>query len=795
MSLILAVVIVTIGSSCGTRKYLKEGETFLEQNSVKIKSELNVQDKGELKEDLLSLAVQKPNRNWLWVPRQWFYYQISNKSNKEYSKWFQRQQEAPAIFDSTMCDQTLVQMENYLKERGYFNALADYSYETFDNSVTSVEYTVRSKARYQISAFNYECVNEDILKILEDHKDDALLKVGTAVDIQLYEQERSRITNLLQNNGYAFFQKREIGSLKVDSTGGSAIVSLRIKEPNNPEAHSRFYFGKVEIYPDYDPSYLGNYEEIEYDGIRFYYREDINKVKEQTIAEAIYFKKGDLYTKEVYDRSFLKLNSLDAYRFVSFQPEIDSIENNSINYKLFLTKDKKMSTGGNIEINYSDNTAQLNLFGAAANLNLTQRNFLGGSETFVNSVGFGVEFDLLGSSGTPSNDTLFGSSNFNWQSDLYIPKFLDIFGIYKGLNKIRIKDNGLLRDGFYEELITRANTKVSGSYNWVSIRSLYSSHSFNLALGYQFNSKKKTQYSLNHIGFNLYLPTAEPRWQTTLDAIPTLERSWSKQLFTGLLFRDFSWQTIGKPNRAGVLNSFLGLVELSGAEIYTANVLYNLIDGGNEVFSLGNPADPLYFSKYIKTELQWRQLYNFSRKHKVSFRFLGGIIVPFGVDGEEKINPYVKQFFGGGPSGIRAWRLREMGPGGNNDPGVQINGVDYFFQSGDIRLEANIEYRFDLFWYLKGALFVDAGNIWLLKEDKERPGSGFSEDFINQIAVGAGFGLRLDFSYFLMRIDIGYKLRTPYLNPTTNSHYYYSGNAVNFKLNDGTLQWGIGYPF
>ena len=718
---------------------------------------------------------------------------MKNKTNKEFSKWFQRQQEMPAIFDSTKCDQTLVQMENYLKERGYFNAIADYSYETYDNSVTSVEYTVRSEARYLISSFNYECENEDILKILEENKGDAFLKEGTPVDIQLYEQERSRITNLLQNSGYAFFQKREIRSLKVDSTGGTSVVSLRIKEPNNPDAHDKYYFGSVEIYPDYDPSYTGTYDEISYDGIRFYYRSGINKVKEGTLAEAIYFKKGELYTKEVYDRTFLKLNSYDAYRFVSFQPEVDSVEQNLINYKLYLTKEKRMSTGGNLEINYSDNASQLNLFGAAANINLTQRNFLGGSETFVNNLGFGVEFDLFGTSGGSSNDTIFGSSNFNWQSDLYIPKFLDIFGVYNGLNKIRIKDNGLLRDEFYEQLVSRANTKVSGSYNWVSIRNLYSYHSFNLALGYQFNSTKQTQYSLNHIGLNLYLPTAEPRWQATLDTIPTLEKSWSKQLFTGLLFRDFSWQTIGKPNRVGATNSFLGLVEISGAEIYTANVLYNAIKGSKEIFSLGSPNDPLNFSKYLKTELQWRQLYNFSRKHKLSLRFLGGVIIPFGVEGEEKINPYVKQFFGGGPSGIRAWRLREMGPGSNNDPGVQINGVDYYFQSGDIRLEANIEYRFDLFWYLKGALFVDAGNIWLLKEDKERPGSGFSEDFVNQIAVGTGFGLRLDFSYFLMRIDVGFKLRTPYLNGDTNSYFFYKDKR--FRLNDGTLQWGIGYPF
>jgi len=123
LRLLLAVLVVSVSVSCGTRKYLQEGETFLEQNSVKIKSELNVQDKGELKEDLLSLAVQKPNRNWLWVPRQWFYYQLKNKTNKEYSKWFQRQQEAPALFDSVKCEQTLVQMENYLKERGYYNQM------------------------------------------------------------------------------------------------------------------------------------------------------------------------------------------------------------------------------------------------------------------------------------------------------------------------------------------------------------------------------------------------------------------------------------------------------------------------------------------------------------------------------------------------------------------------------------------------------------------------------------------------------------------------------------------------
>ncbi|MEL6276620.1 MAG: BamA/TamA family outer membrane protein, partial [Bacteroidota bacterium] len=221
----------------------------------------------------------------------------------------------------------------------------------------------------------------------------------------------------------------------------------------------------------------------------------------------------------------------------------------------------------------------------------------------------------------------------------------------------------------------------------------------------------------------------------------------------------------------------------------------------------GSELDTINFSQFAKVDLDYRFYKKLSSKHNIATRINIGIARPFGFTSDV---PYVKQFFVGGPTSIRAWAARELGPGGYDDPALdEINNPLFFYQTGDLKLEFNFEYRFDLFWSLKGALFLDGGNVWTLDCDPTRLGSQFllrsgtpscatngNETFVNeafyqQIALGSGFGLRLDFAYFILRLDMGLRVRNPFREPTTNRYWVSPSESfqnINFNL-------GLGYPF
>ena len=169
-------------------------------------------------------------------------------------------------------------------------------------------------------------------------------------------------------------------------------------------------------------------------------------------------------------------------------------------------------------------------------------------------------------------------------------------------------------------------------------------------------------------------------------------------------------------------------------------------------------------------------------------RGTAGLAFPYSTS---KTVPFVKQYFVGGPYSIRGWSVRELGPGGYEQVNTGTNSQP-FFQTGDIKFELGLEYRFDLFWLFEGALFFDAGNIWTLLEDIDRPGSEFGNDFYKQIAIATGLGLRFDFTYFILRLDLGYKLKNPYQSV---GHGYWAHPSLKDMLGQANYNIAIGYPF
>ncbi len=190
------------------------------------------------------------------------------------------------------------------------------------------------------------------------------------------------------------------------------------------------------------------------------------------------------------------------------------------------------------------------------------------------------------------------------------------------------------------------------------------------------------------------------------------------------------------------------------------------------------------FSQYARFDLDITYYYVLNKRQTLIYRLGGGIGVPYG---NSEVMPYIKQFFAGGPNSLRAWRVRSLGPGSYSADPDEVASIALFDQTGDIQLEANVEYRFPIVGLIKGALFADAGNIWTLKPDPSRPGAEFQGNtFVNEIAIGAGFGLRFDFSFFILRFDMGYPLRDP---------AFPLGERWRIGASQVVYNFAIGYPF
>lgn len=769
-------------SSCSSNKYLLEGESFLYSNDIRIRSDHRIRNKGVLKSELEARYQQPATRTVIGIPRHWFYYQTRNNPDSVWFKSWVRKSFAsePVIYDSTLAEKTTEVMTHHLRERGYWDAGVTFQ-ASEDRRRTSVVYTADPMQRWTVASIRYHSPDTTIQKILDSLTRNSLLSPGQPVDVNLYKREKLRITQAMQNLGYANFFTEYIGPPLSDSSDHEMALQIEVRNPPEGGRHRVFTIGEITVYPDYSNQAPNDFDTVAA-GIRFLSPENRILVKPGIILRNIYLVEGERYSREDYDKTLRQLSKLETYRFINIKSS-EVPDTNVLNYDIYLTRNKKMSIGGEIEINYSTLQSRRSLMGLGLNVNYRNRNFLRGAELFTTGLETGIEVNLR------DPDNRLNTVNINWQNSLYIPRFIDPLRFYTLLNKIRIGKNGIMGDKLYEWL-QEGSSKVNLGFQFLSLSSLYSYQSLNASLGYDVQPDNKRRLQWTHIGVDFFSPDTRPAFDTILNQNPFLRESFGRQLFTGFLFRDYQFTYNSGSRWRGFSYAIIHSGEISGLEVYGINTLYNKITGRTGNFSVGS-ANPLEFSHFGKFEIETRLNRRLSSRQQLAMRIATGIAFPYG--GFSTQVPFVKQFYIGGPQSLRAWQIRELGPGGYDDPNVEEDRSLPFYQTGDVKIEASLEYRFDIAWIFEGALFADAGNIWTLKEDPDRPGAAISSDFINQIAVGTGFGLRLDFTYFLIRLDLGYKLRNPF--PDEEGRYWLFHRFRDFSLRQFNTNFAIGYPF
>jgi outer membrane protein assembly factor BamA len=514
------------------------------------------------------------------------------------------------------------------------------------------------------------------------------------------------------------------------------------------------------------------------------------------IERNLFVRSGALTNTDHLERTRKNLARIELIKFVSPAALIDTLETSipTVDYSFYLTRNKKINFDLSGEITYSNinvasqSRSSLSLFGTSFSTSYRDRNIFGKAEVLNVNMELGFDFNFFNKD-QAEKPPLLNSLNTGLDGSLTFRRFMDPLNIYQLFGKsnkpdkpqtIARKINTWLRED--------ATSRLGAGFDYVIITDFFEYYNVNANLSYDVRPDPFKKLNIVRIGFDLYVPTAKPAYQKILDQNKFLAESFGNQLYTGLLFRSYLYEINSKDKartgRFKLLHSF----ELSGLEMLGINSLVNVINQDTKEIVLnpkGGPDNAVQFSQFARGEIDLRYYYRLSRETTLAAKFNVGVASPYGPF--TKQTPYPKQFFVGGALSNRAWQVRQLGPGGYEDT-TSIDPNLPYYQTGDFKIDLSVELRFNLFWYFKGVLFMDAANVWILKDDLSRPEANLTSDFINQFGVGYGYGIRLDLDFFIVRLDLGYKLHSPY--PVEGSRW------LKQRFPKGSVpQIAIGLPF
>lgn len=833
---VLAIMLATCLTSCNTSKYLTGDEELLTGQRVVIEDPKSVRNRTDLTYQLSTIARQQPNGNFFFLwPREWFYFKNSQPEDSSRINRFLRNTvgQQPVLYSDSLSRRSARDMEDFMFRLGYFDARVYHEADRKRRRKVNLIYHVQADARRTIDSVVYTSPDPVIDSLLQQAVVASELRSGEPLDLNAFDREKTRLSRYMRNRGYSFFSINYIDELEIDTSRRRGYADLFLSVLPPERGQRRYRVGEVTVYTDFSPlaPTAANFlRDTVIDGVRFLSRAPAFRMRPELLRKNIFLKRGEYTRRDLLEKTNLGLNGLGIYRFVRINQQLDSTAENTLNYQIQLSLNDRMSIGADLDLNYTNRngnfgnlgagnlTGARNLIGISVSPTFQNRNLLGGAELLVASVSAGIEVNPFAG----SDGEFFNTVDLRANASLSLPRFKDS-GIYGLLNKLPAPWRGkLVTDGFLRQLRERSNTRFSIGYENLLIRQFYAYTIFNARQGYDFRRSATTNYRINHLAVDILDPATEPAFEQILEENQYLRRSFGEQYFLSFLFRDVEYTRIGLPDAKGRSLSFNGRFEVAGAELFAVNQLVNTLRDENRTWRPN--ADAIY-AKYFLAEASLRYYKSFTPQTRFVSRLLIGAGRPYG--GTAAI-PFVKQFFVGGANSMRAWAPRGLGPGGYVDPlSLNTDNNLRLFQTGDLRLELNLEYRFPIASFFKGAIFADIGNVWTFEEDEngERPGSQFRltatdgrdgtfrhEAFYRQLAVGAGTGLRVDLSYFIFRLDASIPVRYNYPNDGSGEIRDAEGNLIwenvfdvpesaywrdfgAFRFQDITWQLGLGYPF
>lgn len=750
---------------CSGTKYLAEDEKFYDGARLKLRPEKNIVRKKSLKVELNDFLKPEPNTVVLGSrPSVWFYHLAGEpKKNKGFKHWMKTKLgNPPVVFDDTNPVQITRTLETALHNRGYFKSKLEYKVISSKNKASLV-YKAEVERPFRYRKLQFSEGESVISRAIRGTKAKTLIDSGAVYDLSTLQKERARIDKSLKNIGFFHFDEEYI-VFKADSTVGNYNVDVFLEtKPNMPKkADNQFQIGDIYVFPG-DP---GGKKDLRLDTTQVENMSFIATnydLRFDILADAIQF--GESFLYRVQDRDFTidRLMDLGVFRFVNINYQ--ERKDNWLDAYIRMFPLKKKTLRLEMQMVSTSN----NFVGPGFDASFIDRNLLRGAEKFQLTLTSGFETQISGRQSSSLNSLELGL-----EASLLIPRFLVPFDFH---TTARFLPKTKFKTGF--RILERINQ--------------FRLNSFEAGYSYIWKQSATKTHELAPVDINFVeLGNTSEEFDSLIMQNQFLARSYQEQFILGSDY-SFTYNSQSLVNSDQRIHNFFinGTLGLSG------NLMYLLQKTARSESRNGEGSFSIFgstFSQYVRSSFDFRHYYRISSKSKLASRFLAGVGYPFG---NSESLPFIKQFSIGGSTSIRAFRARSLGPGSVETSRLRVEDQIVLDQTADIKLEANTEYRFEIIGAFKGAVFVDAGNIWDIRLRDFRPKGKFeASDFLSEIGIGTGFGLRYDIQFFVLRLDLAFPLRIPSLE---------KGNRwvvdeidpldSDWRSENLILNLAIGYPF
>lgn len=757
----ISPLLLWMTASCSVSKFIPEGEYLLDD--VKVVSD----DKAVKPSDISGYNRQNPNSSWfslVKVPMH-IYSLSGTDTTRRINRFIQKLGDKPVIFDAEAAERSREDMQSALHNMGYMQADVRLRKETRKKKLR-LKYLVHPGPAYRISHWDYDIQDDSVRRYMAGYASQ-LMHEGMRFDVNTLDQERQQMTNHLQDRGFYRFNKEYV-TCTADTVRGTHLVDLTFHiapyDATSHTTHARYRIGDVNVVTDFDMTHamrqdFARFDSLHYKGLNIFYRER-PFLKPEVLSQNIAITPDSFYSDSRLQHTRSSLGRLHAIKYTDIRFQEDAADSTRLDCHVLLSRNKVNSFSAELE-----GTNSAGDLGAATSLSYQNRNLFNGSELFT--------FKVRGAYEAVTG--LQGYSNENYveygvEASINFPRFLFPF------ISAEVRQR------------TQATSEIGIQFNSQE-RPEFGRRAASVTWGYRWTYKRKWQHRVDVLDLNyVYMPWISSTFREEYLDNPENSNSILRYNYENLLIMKagygFTYHSDGRESRTASNNSYSIRfnIESSGNLLYAFSHMLNATRNEDHQYTVANIA----YAQYIKTDIDFTKSFRIDHRNSIVFHVGMGVAYPYG---NSRILPFEKRYFSGGANSVRGWSVRRLGPGSfaGND-----RNIDFINQSGDIKLDLNLEYRTKLFWKLNGAFFVDAGNIWTIRDYEEQPGGAFRFDsFYKQIAVSYGLGLRFDFDYFILRFDAGMKAVNPAYR---NSKEHYPLIHPDFGR-DFAFHFAVGYPF
>ena len=758
------LTVLLLLSGCSVSKFIPDGQYLLDEVHVR-------SDNKEIKSsEMYSYVRQKPNSKWFSLVKLPMY--IYCASGKDSTKWInkllRKMGDAPRIYDPSVAEETRMQILSAVQNKGYLGAEVVLEEKLKKNKIDAY-YRISTGNPYMISSINYNIEDYVIRDLLMNDSIHSNLVEGMRFNVNVLEEERNRITQYLLNRGFYRFNKDYI-TFQADTVNGTYRIDLTMNialneqnDGNNNSLHRQYKVRKVNYLMDIDnlAAVRNNPETdtVEYNQLSIIYNDKLF-LRPGVIASHNRIESGKLYSNRDVMATYSSLARLGILKYSNIR-FVEHFENDSAYLDAYVSLSRNKNKTLAFQIEGTNSAGDL---GAAASVTYTHRNLFKGSETFNIKVRGAYEA-VTGLEGYANNNY----TEYGIETSLEFPEFMFPF----------------LESDFKKSV--NAKSQVSAKYNW-QIRPEFERTLASAAWSYRWNSRKRASHRLDVLDINyIYMPYRSNtfiEYLNYMDEINPLLRYSYEDLFIVRLGYTYTYNSAGVSTQQTAKKSSYSIrfnIEESGNLIYGLSKLIHKKPLDGESYRVGN----ISFAQYVKLDFDFAKNIMIDDRNALVFHIGTGVAVPYG---NSKSLPFEKLYFSGGANSVRGWSVRSLGPGGYRGASGSL---DYVNHTGDIKLDMNVEYRTHLFWKLNGAAFIDAGNVWTLKDRYSDSTGQFSfRRFYKEIAVSYGLGIRFDLDFLILRFDGGMKA----VNPMETGIDRFPLIKPDFSR-DFAFHFAVGYPF